>query len=91
MYELHVEEDLDTRPTVVSYNSVLDAYAKKTNRIMNTDQNKNFNSKNKHRNNAEDESVPWKRAEAILNHMIDLYHLGDLGVKPNDRTWNTGK
>jgi pentatricopeptide repeat protein len=97
MHKLHVDDDFDTRPTVVTYNTVLDSYAHKTNRMMNADKkdnrSKNRNKKKeKHiRTNIEDEDAPWNRAEAILNHMIDLCRLGDNSVKPTARTWNTGK
>jgi pentatricopeptide repeat protein len=96
MHKLHVEDDFDTRPTVVSYNAVLDSYAQKTNRIMNDNKNtglKNSNKRtNKHtRTNNQGEDAPWNRAEAILNHMIDLCRGGDLSLKPTARTWNTGK
>jgi pentatricopeptide repeat protein len=31
----------------------------------------------------------WKRSQAILHHMEDLYRAGDVHVKPNATTWNT--
>ena len=90
MHKLHVENDFDTRPTVVSYNTVLDSYAQKTNRIVNA--NKKNKNKNKHiKNDHQGEDAPWIRAEAILNHMIDLCRGGDHSLKPTARTWNTGK
>ena len=96
MHQLHVEQNLDTRPTVVSYNTVLDTYAKKATKRMHSDERENIHKHNigktkrkKTRNCKEDE--PWNRAEAILNHMLELYRAGDLGVKPTARTWNTGK
>ena len=92
MHKLYVEEDFDTRPTVVSYNTVLDSYAQKMNRLMHVDKREN-GSRNRHKskNNDQGEDAPWNRAEAILNHMIDLCRGGDLTVKPTARTWNTGK
>lgn len=94
MHKLHVEDDFDTRPTVVSYNTVLDSYAQKTNRIMNANKNTGLNNSNKRTNkhtmtNHQGEDAPWNRAEAILNHMIDLCRGGDLSLKPTSRTWNT--
>lgn len=92
MHKLHVENAFDTRPTVVTYNTVLDSYAQKTNRVINANR-KNFNSKNKKIKKVDrinqGEDAPWNRAEAILNHMIDLSREGDLSVKPTARTWNT--
>jgi len=91
MHQLHVEENLDTEPTVVSYNTVLDAYAKKTMKIMNSDEKKNLHKYTTNKtivnNNTKycEEDEPWNRAEAILNHMLDLNRPEDLGI----RTWNT--
>jgi len=87
MHRLHVEEDFDTRPNVVSYNTVLDSYAKKATKITNVKYSvsgKNLTSAGRH-----SEDSPWDRAEAILNHMIDLFQAGDLGLKPTAQTWNT--
>ena len=95
MHKLYVEDDLDTCPTVVSYNTVLDSYAQKTNRLMNTggrnSRARNRRSTKKNQENSDDqaEDAPWNRAEAILDHMIDLYRGGDLTVTPTARTWNT--
>ncbi len=93
MHKLYVEDEFDTRPTVVSYNTVLDSYAQKTNRMMNADKKKrgsrNRTRKNSGKINDHGEDAPWNRAEAILNHMIDLYRGGDDSVKPTARTWNT--
>ena len=97
MHNLHVEEKYDTRPTVVSYNTVLDSYAQKTIKIMNAKKKKNgLKNRHKRKDNCkwtsdQGEDAPWNRAEAILNHMIELYRNGDLSVKPTARTWNTGK
>ena len=96
MHKLHVEDDFDTRPTVVTYNTVLDSYSQKTKRIMNADKNTGLNNSNKRTNNHtktnnQREDAPWNRAEAILNHMIDLCREGDLSLKPTSRTWNTGE
>jgi pentatricopeptide repeat protein len=97
MHQLHVEQNLDTRPTVVSYNTVLDTYAKKATKILNSNEKKNMHhkhniSKTKRKNTRDcEEDEPWNRAEAILNHMLELYRAGDLVIKPTARTWNTGK
>jgi len=95
MHKLYVDDDFDTRPTVVSYNTVLDSYAQKTNRMMDAKKRKRgARSRHKankgHENTNDDgEDAPWNRAQAILNHMIDLFEGGDESVKPTARTWNT--
>jgi len=96
MHRLHVEEYFDTRPTVVSYNTVLDSYAKKASKMMNANERndafKHRKKENKYSSTSSGgKDFPWNRAEAILNHMIDLFRAGDLGVKPTTQTWNTGK
>ena len=97
MHKLYVEDDLDTRPTVVSYNTVLDSYAQKTNRLMNSgrrkkgSRNRRVTKDNYEHSNDQIEDAPWNRAEAILDHMIDLCRGGDVTVTPTARTWNTGK
>jgi len=97
MQRLYVEDDYDTCPCVISYNTVLDSYAQKMEKILNYD-NKNARMKKDQRKNNKQldipdhaEDAPWNRAEAILDHMIDLYRRGNTSVKPNARTWNTGK
>lgn len=97
MHKLYVEDDLDTRPTVVSYNTVLDSYAQKTNRMLDSNKRKRgarsqhkLNIRHTNANNS-GEDAPWNRAQAILSHMIDLYEGGDDSVKPTARTWNTGR
>eukprot|EP00536_Pseudo-nitzschia_multiseries_P003051 jgi/Psemu1/236339/estExt_Genewise1.C_430120 len=47
------------------------------------------NQKNLGSSSHQGEESPWNRAEAILNHMIDLFQAGDVGVKPTTQTWNT--
>ncbi|KAL3907306.1 MAG: hypothetical protein SGILL_008928, partial [Bacillariaceae sp.] len=81
MHELHVNEDLETKPSVISYNTVLSAYANLAGSI----------SRNMGRNKKplKEEDEPWKRAEKILEYMDLLYQKGDLQVKPNERTVNT--
>jgi pentatricopeptide repeat protein len=79
MHDLYVQGVLKTtKPTVVSYNTVLSSYAT----FSATRHTKNNNNKRG------DENVPWKRAQSILQHMISLSEMGDDCVKPNERTWN---
>lgn len=91
MHELHTEQQLDTRPTVVSYNIVLDAYAKKSTRMKNFNDKKNTHRLNNRKTTGKvntrglKEDEPWFRAEAIFHHMLELYGEGGVGI----RTWNT--
>ena len=81
MHELYVVGELDTKPTIVSYNTVLAAYSKLAAKM---------NGNKRHRKEKTNQScVPLDRAEAILNHMEELHAMGDDTVKPNQTTWNT--
>jgi pentatricopeptide repeat protein len=82
MHDLHVNGALETKPTVVSYNTVLSAYAKLAASIS-------TNKRHQKQLPLDDEDEPWRRAESILNHMDTLYQMGDEKVKPNERTLNT--
>jgi pentatricopeptide repeat protein len=82
MHDFYVSSELETKPSVVSYNTVLSAYAKLAAKTSARQNNKNDNR------NDHDENAPWKRAENILQHMESLSDMGDDSVRPDERTWN---
>jgi pentatricopeptide repeat protein len=81
MHDYYVSGELDTKPDVVTYNTVLDAWATKITTVgpwsRRKGQKGNF------------AILAWERSRDILRHMEDLYNAGDDSVKPNTRTWNT--
>lgn len=98
MHKLYIEDNFDTRPTIVSYNTVLDSYAQKTKKITDTYMKKRKGRMKNRSCNMKDYSTakgkkdaPWHRAIAILNHMMYLRKKGDETLTPTSKTWNTGK
>lgn len=79
MHGYHVSGELETKPDVVTYNTVLDAWATKLVTSGPSTRQRQRGVIN----------LACDRSSAILRHMEDLYNAGDDGVKPNARTWNT--
>lgn len=86
MHDRYVSGELETKPTVVSYNTVLTSYA--TLAANNQSSRRNNHPKGRCNTDNNDDDAPWKRAENILQHMESLRDMGDEGVAPNERTWN---
>ena len=91
MQRLYVEDDYDTCPCVISYNTVLDSYAQKMDRILNYDK-KNARMKKNHRKSMNKNFIlaAGARASSSRARLERGKFLGksDFGASPKYSLWH---